>query len=172
MNLRISLVLICRTARHNTMKPAVLPFQPKYRVGHPENYLFLLSNKLFIGSKYQKNKLLKFEKNFTGNQTPLKESTRQTRVVHAPHALDAPNSFFQLYQRCTRHQYCIDMLQLHLLVCSVLCFWCQLSILSCFRIKLDNPAEFRPDAHTLLCRKLCKPDKNTRPNCPAQRSST
>ena len=27
----------------------VLPFQPKHRLGHPENYLFLLSKKIFIG---------------------------------------------------------------------------------------------------------------------------
>ena len=32
----------------------VLPFQPKYRSGHPENYLFLLSRNLFSRSKYPK----------------------------------------------------------------------------------------------------------------------
>ena len=36
--------------------PAVLLFQPKYRLGHPENYLFLLSKNIFTGSKYQKKK--------------------------------------------------------------------------------------------------------------------
>ena len=44
----------------------VLLFQPKYRLGHPENYLFLLSKKIFTGSKYPKNKLIKFEKRNTG----------------------------------------------------------------------------------------------------------
>ena len=29
-------------------------FKPKYRLGHPENYLFFLSTKLFSGSKYPK----------------------------------------------------------------------------------------------------------------------
>ena len=33
---------------------------------HPEHYLFLLSNFLLIGSKYPKNKLFNFEKDFTG----------------------------------------------------------------------------------------------------------
>ena len=33
-----------------------------YRLGHPENYLFLLSKNLFTGSKYPKNKLINFEK--------------------------------------------------------------------------------------------------------------
>ena len=35
---------------------SVLPFWPKYRLGHPENYLFSLSKKLFLGSKYPKIK--------------------------------------------------------------------------------------------------------------------
>ena len=34
------------------------------------------------------------------NQTLLRESTRWTRLGHMPHALDAPNSLFQLFQRC------------------------------------------------------------------------
>ena len=33
---------------------AVLLFQPKYRFGQPESYLFLLSKKTFFGSKYPK----------------------------------------------------------------------------------------------------------------------
>ena len=40
----------------------VLPFKPKYCLGHPENYLFFLSKNMFIGSKYPKNKLFNFEK--------------------------------------------------------------------------------------------------------------
>ena len=44
----------------------MLPFQPKYRLGHPENYLFVLSKKIFTGSKYPKINLFNFEKNFTG----------------------------------------------------------------------------------------------------------
>ena len=43
----------------------MLPFQPKHRLGHPENYLFLIPEKLFIGSKYPKIVLFNFEKNFT-----------------------------------------------------------------------------------------------------------
>ena len=31
---------------------AVLPFKPKHRLGHPENYIFLSSNNIFIGPKY------------------------------------------------------------------------------------------------------------------------
>ena len=30
-------------------------FQPKYRLGHPENYLFLLSKNIFLGWKYPRN---------------------------------------------------------------------------------------------------------------------
>ena len=51
---------------------AVLPFWPKYRLGHPENYLFLLSKKSFIGSKYPKINLFHFEKNFTVMDSYLK----------------------------------------------------------------------------------------------------
>ena len=43
----------------------VLPFQPKYSLGHPEKYLFLLSTNVFSGPKYPKNKLINFETNFT-----------------------------------------------------------------------------------------------------------
>ena len=48
------------------MPVLVLPFQPKFCLGHPENYLFLLSKNLFTGSKYPKFDLLNFEKYFTG----------------------------------------------------------------------------------------------------------
>ena len=44
---------------------AVLLFQPKYRLSHPENYLFSSSNKIFSGSKYPKNILFNFEKRST-----------------------------------------------------------------------------------------------------------
>ena len=47
------------------MLQSVLPFQPKYCLRHPENYLFLLSKNIFTGSKYSKNKLYNFEKHFT-----------------------------------------------------------------------------------------------------------
>ena len=40
-------------------------FSPKYRLGHPENYLCLLSKKIFSGSKYPKNILFNFEKGST-----------------------------------------------------------------------------------------------------------
>ena len=33
----------------------VLPFQPLYRLAHPENYLFSLSVNIFSRSKYPKN---------------------------------------------------------------------------------------------------------------------
>ena len=35
--------------------PTVKFFSPKYRSGHPENYLFLLPSKIFLGSKYPTN---------------------------------------------------------------------------------------------------------------------
>ena len=44
---------------------AVLPFLPNYRLAHPENYLFLLSKKIFSGSKYPKIILFNFEKGST-----------------------------------------------------------------------------------------------------------
>ena len=40
----------------------MLSFQPKCRWGHPENYLFLLSKNVFIGSKYFKTNQFNFEK--------------------------------------------------------------------------------------------------------------
>ena len=44
---------------------AVLPFKPKYRLAHPENYLFSLSKKIYSGSKDSNNKLIDFEKGST-----------------------------------------------------------------------------------------------------------
>ena len=38
------------------LSAAVHLFKPKYRLGHPENYLLLLSKNIFTGSKYPKNK--------------------------------------------------------------------------------------------------------------------
>ena len=44
---------------------SVLPFLPNYRLAHPDNYLFLLSKKIFSGSKYPKHILFNFEKGST-----------------------------------------------------------------------------------------------------------
>ena len=44
---------------------AVLRFEPKHRLGHPNKYLFLLSKNLFTGSKYPRINWFNFEKNFT-----------------------------------------------------------------------------------------------------------
>ena len=52
--------------RSRCMCSTVLLFKPKYRLGHPENYLFLLSKKIFSGSKHPKNKLFDFENRSTG----------------------------------------------------------------------------------------------------------
>ena len=48
-----------------SIRSPVLPFWPNYRLGHPENYLFSLSKKIFSGSKYPKIKLFNFEKGST-----------------------------------------------------------------------------------------------------------
>ena len=40
----------------------MLPFELKYRRGHPENYSFSLATKIFTESKYPKNNLFKSEK--------------------------------------------------------------------------------------------------------------
>ena len=37
---------------------SVLLFQPKYRLGYPENYLFVLAKNIFSGSKYPKKEYL------------------------------------------------------------------------------------------------------------------
>ena len=49
---------------------SVLLFQPKYRIGHPENYLFLLSKKIFFGSKYPISILFIFENRSTAQAPP------------------------------------------------------------------------------------------------------
>ena len=49
-------LLVCVT----TASQPVLPFEPKYRLAHPENYLFSLSIKIFFGSKYPKKKIIQF----------------------------------------------------------------------------------------------------------------
>ena len=46
------------------MQAAVL--LPKHRLGHPEKYIFVLSNNIFSGSKYPKNILFYFENGSTG----------------------------------------------------------------------------------------------------------
>ena len=46
----------------------------KYRLGHPENYLFTLSKKLFSGSKYLKNILFYFENRSTADDQLMKLS--------------------------------------------------------------------------------------------------
>ena len=45
----------------------VVLFQQKYWLGHPENYLFSISKKLFVGSKYPKNKLFDFDHRSVGD---------------------------------------------------------------------------------------------------------
>ena len=49
---------------------AVVIFWPKYRLAHPENDLFSLSNNIFSGSKYPKNISFNFEKRSTGSEYP------------------------------------------------------------------------------------------------------
>ena len=44
----------------------VLPFQPKYQLGHPKNYLFSLPTKIFSGSKYPKTTSFNFENRSAG----------------------------------------------------------------------------------------------------------
>ena len=50
---------------------AVKFFFPEYRLGHPEKKILSLSYKLFLGSKYLKNKLNDFEKSFTDRMCTL-----------------------------------------------------------------------------------------------------
>ena len=52
------------------MKPSVLPFKPKYRLGHPKNYLFSLLKKYFLDQSIQKIFYFIFEKGSTGNHMP------------------------------------------------------------------------------------------------------
>ena len=42
-------------------------FQPKYRLGHPGNHIFLSSKKTFLGSKYPKKQFIKFWKKNIGH---------------------------------------------------------------------------------------------------------
>ena len=67
----------------------MLLFQPKYRLAHPENYLFLLFKTTFSGSKYPKNILYNFEKRSTNCRSEwppgppgLKLFERQADAAH------------------------------------------------------------------------------------------
>ena len=55
---------------------------PKYRLGHPENYLFLLSKNILVGLKYPKinwfNFLILKRKNFTAGNGATREVFLQT----------------------------------------------------------------------------------------------
>ena len=71
-----------QVATNVAVQPMLL-FQPKYRLGHPENYLFSLFKKIFSGSKYPKNILFNFEKRCTTynvNTTYSNASLSRTRV--------------------------------------------------------------------------------------------
>ena len=48
----------------------VLFLKPKYQLGHPENYFFLLSKKIFLGAKYPKNILCNCDNESTGVCVP------------------------------------------------------------------------------------------------------
>ena len=71
-----ALVQVC-FSHAQTFYGAVLPFWPKYRLGHPENYLFSLPKKIFSGSKYPKIKLLDFEK----GSTAMENSHRRIETI-------------------------------------------------------------------------------------------
>ena len=43
---------VCSESDDSDAPEPVLPFQPKYRLLHPKKYLFLLSKKMFVGSKF------------------------------------------------------------------------------------------------------------------------
>ena len=58
----------------------VFPFLPKYRLGHPENYLFLLSKNRYTGSKYPKINKFNFEKNFNGAGSICSQAHASTRL--------------------------------------------------------------------------------------------
>ena len=52
------------TGRCPVLRP-VLPFYPKYCLGHPENYFLYLSKNIFIRTKYPKTNKFNFEKKNT-----------------------------------------------------------------------------------------------------------
>ena len=66
-SLRLSAFLMIRRPlaiciQHTHRSLPVLPLWPIYRDSHPENYLFLLSKDICIGSKYPKTKHINFER--------------------------------------------------------------------------------------------------------------
>ena len=69
---------------HCIQSEAVLFFWTKYRLGHPENYLFLLSKNIFSGSKYPKN--IKF--NFENRRTGLWQSTGWVGLILSVELVD------------------------------------------------------------------------------------
>ena len=83
----------------------VMPFQPKYCLGHPENYLILLSKKCIYRIKVSKNKLISFWKNLHCLQcctTRLQQYCAPPlvyllRVEHATSDWSAVSFFSKLY---------------------------------------------------------------------------
>ena len=53
--------------------PAIF-YYPKYRIGHPENYLFSLSKKIFSGPKYPTNILRNFDNRSIGTHHTSRSS--------------------------------------------------------------------------------------------------
>ena len=50
---------------------SVLPFQPNYRFGHLESYLFSLTRNMLTGSKYPKINWSNFDKHFTAGDVQV-----------------------------------------------------------------------------------------------------
>ena len=52
----------------------MLPFYPKYGLGHPRKYVILYKNKKYIGSKYPQKNQFNFENSFIDCQVMLRDS--------------------------------------------------------------------------------------------------
>ena len=58
--LRYLVAALSNNATSGSLRP-VMFFKPKYCLGHPENYVFLLGKNIFLASKYPKSISFHFE---------------------------------------------------------------------------------------------------------------
>ena len=102
---------------------SVLLIHPKYRLGHPENYLFSSSNKYFLIQSIPKNIFLKFE-----NRNTNVVSGKAWNASHISN-LDVLSNKYQHGRHgydLVRDRLCENSattVRLHSLECNRTCFW-------------------------------------------------
>ena len=94
------------TSAHQRLRcAAVLLFQPKYRLGHPENYYFSLCKKTFLDQGIQQKKKKNLENRGTGAM-PFRSWERMMRYTDVDHR-QGPFSTFVATSKAQTPEMCM-----------------------------------------------------------------